>query len=258
MDPIQKVIEKVQQNKWNDTGRLVESKINYTQTKKYEVDNKILRERRVVTLQKHDPMCDVFRMLRTKVLKQMRNNGWNSFAVTAPTPGAGKSLIAVNLAIAMAMEVNQTVLLVDMDLRYPKVQWYFDLSVDYGLRDYIDSDIPLSKVLINPGVQRLVVIPGRGSVVSSSEMLSSPKMRSFVDDVRHRYQSRIIIFDMPPLLGSDDALACLEYFDAALLVVEEGRNKAEDILQALHMLSATSLLGTVLNKAENPPEHQTY
>ncbi|WP_239649985.1 hypothetical protein [Methylocucumis oryzae] len=119
-----------------------------------------MNERRVVALQKYNPMADLFRMLRTRVLKQLRTNNWNSFAVTSPSKGAGKSMIAVNLAISMAMEVNQTVLLVDFDLRYPKVHWYFDVNTDYGILDYIQSDVPLSEILINPGVERFSGITG--------------------------------------------------------------------------------------------------
>lgn len=234
------------------------SGIAYTQTRHHKIDRELMLQRRVVALQKHNFESDVFRLLRTKVLKQLRDNDWNSFAVTAPTQGAGKTMVAVNLAIAIAMEQNQTVLLVDLDLRYPRVHWYFDMPVEYGLRDYLIADKPLSDILIHPGIDRLVILPGKGQATGSSEILSTPRMRDLVNEIKNRYQSRIVIFDLPPVLSADDVLISMDYYDAALLVVEEGRNNPDEVRKALQLLSAKQLLGTVLNKSESPLEHQYY
>lgn len=266
MDRIEKAMEKAQLNaekglkKISSIGDLSKNdEIIYTHTQTQDLNLDELVQRRVIAQQKYSPEASVFKMLRTKVLKQLRENNWNSLAVTGATQGAGKSMVSVNLAIAMAMEVNQTVLLVDMDLKYPKVHWYFDLQIKAGLRDYILSDIPLTDILINPaGFDRLVVLPGRGEAVGSSEMISGPKMKELVKEIKNRYKSRIIIFDMPPVLAADDVLASMDYYDCALLVVEDGGNTEIEIKKALQMLSETNLLGTILNKSENPPDHQSY
>jgi len=229
--------------------------IKYTQTKIHAIDPELLRQRRVVALKKYGTESETFRLLRTKTLKQFRQNNWNSIGITAPTQGAGKSMVAVNLAIAMAQDVNQTVLLVDLDLRQPKVHWYFDSHVEKGLSDYLLTDIPLNEVLIHPSIERLVILPGRGRVQSASELLMGPKMRGIVEEIKQRYESRIIIFDLPSTLVSDDVLACLEFFDASLLVVAEGENKQEDVTKSLQLLSTTNLLGIVLNKAARTPDH---
>lgn len=234
------------------------NEIVYTHTQRILPNLEIIRDRRVVAMQKHDPIADYFRMLRTKVLKQLRTNNWNSIAVTSPTRGVGKSMIAANLAISIAMEVNQTVLLVDFDLRLPKMAWYFDFDVKYGLIDCLTDDIPLNEILINPSVDRLVVLPGRGATNASSEIISSPKMQQLVADIKSRYHSRIIIFDMPPVLAIDDVLAASDYYDAALLVVEDGVSNSVEINKSLKMLSNTNLLGVVLNKAQSLPNHQGY
>ena len=266
MDRIEKAMEKAQlhtKKGLKDITTIGEKpkkiEITYTQTQVQELNQEELIQRRIIAQQKYSPEASIFKMLRTKVLKQLRDNNWNSLAVTGATQGAGKSMVAVNLAIAMAMEVNQTVLLVDLDLKYPKVHWYFDFQVKAGLKDYILSDIPLSDILINPaGIDRLVVLPGRGEASGSSEMVSGLKMQELVNEIKSRYKSRIIIFDMPPVLAADDVLASMDYYDAALLVVEDGGNTAIEIKKSLKMLSGTNLLGTVLNKSENPPDHQSY
>ncbi len=236
----------------------VKKEIIYTQTLQYNLDPEVLKQRRVVAQQKYSPEASIFKMLRTKILQKLRDNNWNSFAITAPAQGAGKSMIAVNLAIAMAMESNQTILLVDMDLKYPKVHWYFDMQINAGLKDYLLSDAPLTEILVNPGIERLVILPGHGEAIGSSELLSGSKMQAMVEEIKNRYKSRIIIFDMPPVLAADDVLATMDYYDAVLFVIEDGNSKPDEVKKALNMLSGTNLLGTVLNKCENPPDHQSY
>jgi protein-tyrosine kinase len=224
----------------------------------HSIDPDLMRQRRIVTLHNYNAESEAFRMLRTKILKQLRDNNWNSFAITAPTQEAGKTTVAVNLAIAMAMDVNQSVLLVDLDLRHPKVHWYFGLENENGLRDYFLSDKPLSEILINPGIDRLTILPGRGQAVGSSEILSGPRMKTLVNEIYSRNQSKIIIYDLPPVLATDDVLSTIDYYDAILLVVEEGKNKPAEVKKTLKLLSGKNLLGTVLNKSQNPPEHQSY
>lgn len=224
----------------------------------YKFDPELMRQRRVVTLHNHNAESEAFRMLRTKILKQLRDNGWNSFAVTAPTQGAGKTTVAVNLAIAMAMDVNQSVLLVDLDLRHPKVHWYFGLENEAGLRDYFLSGKPLSDILINPGIDRLTVLPGRGQAVGSSEILSGPRMKTLMNEINSRNQAKIIIFDLPPVLATDDVLSTVDCYDALLLVVEEGKTQPDEVKKCLQLLTGQHLLGTVLNKSQNLPQHQGY
>lgn len=230
----------------------------YTQTKVHATDKDKLRERRVVASENYGAETETFNVLRTKILKQMRENQWNSIGITSPGKGAGKSMIAVNLAIAIAKEANQTVLLVDLDLRYPKIHWYFGMNPEQGLRDYLTSNIPLSEILLHPDIERLVVLPGKGVETGSSELLSTPKMKALAQDINQRYQSRIIIYDLPPILAADDVLISMEYFDAALLVIEEGGSKPEEISKSLQLLSDKNFLGMVLNKAAYTPDIVRY
>jgi protein-tyrosine kinase len=237
---------------------IYQDRVASIQQASHNIDHNLMRQRRIVTLHSHDAESGAFRMLRTKILKQMRDNDWNSFAVTAPTQGAGKTTVSVNLAIAMAMDVNQSVLLVDLDLRYPKVHWYFGLENENGLRDYFLSNKPLSEIFVNPGIDRLTILPGRGQTIGSAEILSGPRMKMLMNDIQKRNQARIVIFDLPPVLATDDVLVTTEYYDAVLLVVEEGKSQPEDVKKTLKLLAGKKLLGTVLNKSQNPPEHQNY
>ena len=197
----------------------------------------------------NNPRSDIFRVLRTNVLKQLRENNWNSFAITSATSGAGKTFISVNLAIAIAMEGNQSVLLVDADLKRPNVGQYLGLQWEFGLVDYLKRNVPLEDILINPGIERLVILPGKNSDNNSSELISSRKMLNLIKDIKSRYESRIIIFDLPPLFTADDTLLFMPYFDAALLVVEDAKNTSDELQHSMQILEQTNLLGLVLNKS---------
>ena len=126
--------------------------IVYRETRVERTDPSSLAERRVIAGLKQDPRSSVFQILRTRVLMDLRREGWNSLAITSPTPGCGKTLISANLAVAIAQEVNQTVLLLDMDLRRPKVAEYFGVKPEFGLRDYLIDNVSLSQIFVHPGV----------------------------------------------------------------------------------------------------------
>lgn len=222
--------------------------IQYTRTRRVPVTLDVMLDRRLIMGLKNDPHSDVFRLLRTNVLKQLREQNWTSLAIVAPSAACGKTFVTANLGIALAMEVNQTVLIVDADLRNPQVGWYFGLETEKGLLDYLQTDVTVEDLLVNPGFDRLVVLPGRHTTQVSSELLSLPKMSSLVNELKTRYQSRIVLFDLPPLLTSDDALLFMPHFDAALLIVEDGKTSPEEVRRSLAILEESNLAGVVLNK----------
>lgn len=221
------------------------------------IDPNALRNNRVIMGFDNDPRTDIFRVLRTNVLRQLRQNNWNSFAITSATPDAGKTFISVNLAIAIAMEEDQKVLIVDADLRCPSVGQCLGLHYDFGLIDCLKSDLSLYDTCINPGIERLAVLPGRSSCINSSELVSSRKMLNLLDEIKSRYEAGVIIFDLPPLFAADDALLMMPHVDAALLVVEDGKNTSDELQHCMHILEQTNLLGLVLNKSRQPlPTYQ--
>jgi len=226
------------------------SQIMYTHTRTEEVPVSFLREQRVITAVESGAFTDAYQILRTQVLQRLRENHWNALAVTSPGTDEGKTLTAINLAISLAREVDYTVLLVDADLRNPSVHTYFGIKPERGLSDYLTDDVPLADLLIHPsGIGRFVILPGGKPLDNSSEMLNSPKMARLVEELKSRYRSRIVLFDLPPLLATADALAFSPYVDAALLVVEEGKTPAQEIQRATELLQNTKLIGTVLNKS---------
>lgn len=226
--------------------------VRYTYTKVVEVPERVLVENRLVAGIAGHGHKDAYRMLRTRVLQTLRENHWTSVAVTGPASGCGKTLTAINLAISLAMEVTHTVLLVDLDLRKPSIHEYFGYQPELGLSDYLKGDVPLHQILFSPSIERLVVLPGREAIQNSSEMLRSPKMVALVAELKNRYPDRLVVFDLPPILAADDALAFSPYTDSMLLVAEAGGTSRDDLQKALDVLKGAPVIGTVLNKAHAP------
>ncbi len=225
--------------------------VTYTQTRTVHVAEDVLRARRIICGLDQDAFSDAYKILRTQVLQRLREKGWNSLAITSPGLNEGKTLTAINLAASLALEVNYTVLLVDADLRHPGIHRYFGIEAEYGLSDYLTGNKPLSELLVHPQeFPGFVILPGGKPLGNSAEMLNSPKMTRLVEELKARYPSRIVLFDLPPVLSAADALAFSPYVDAALLVVEDGKTQAEDAKRAVDMLQqSTNVIGTVLNKS---------
>jgi capsular exopolysaccharide synthesis family protein len=229
---------------------VAEVKVAYTKTATVPVDAARLREKRILLTEEQDAVADAYKVLRTHVLQRMRTNGWKTLAVTSPSEGNGKTVTAINLAISLAREVNQTILLADLDLRRPSLGRYFVDGPTLGISDYLTEGANIEDILLNPGIERLVILPGNHSFTQSSEMLSSPRMVQLVQDFKNRYTDRLTIFDMPPLLTGDDVIAFLPFVDAVMLVIEEGRTTKEELRHSYQLLGEKGILGTVLNKAE--------
>jgi protein-tyrosine kinase len=120
-----------------------------------------------------------------------------------------------------------------------------------GVIDYLIDQRELAEILINPGIERLVILPGHTSFTNSSEMLSTPRMVRLVEELKTRYPDRIVLFDMPPLLSGDDVIAFSPYIDAVMLVVEDGKTAKEDLRRAWELLDGETIIGVVLNKADD-------
>ncbi|MEH6591232.1 MAG: CpsD/CapB family tyrosine-protein kinase [Halioglobus sp.] len=224
--------------------------IDYSETRSVSLNRHALIENRVIAAFDSDERAEPYRQLRTQVLKKLRDNSWRTLAITSAQQGAGKTLTAVNLAIALAKEVNQTVLLVDMDFKNPSILDVLGLEAEAGLMEYLSSEnISIQDILINPGLDRLTILPTLPVKGITSEILSSPGMKSLLDEIVNRYSDRFVIFDLPPLLRDDDALAFLPYADACLLIVEDCVTTPDDLERCGHLLEGTNILGTVFNKA---------
>ncbi len=236
------------------TGRSIkapaETEIQYSQTKIAPIDANSMRENRVIYGEQDRVGLTAYKMLRTQVLQRMTSRGWNTLGITSPAPADGKTLTAINLAISLARELNYTVLLVDADLRNPSIHKYFGMHVDLGIGDYLLNGAAMEQVLVNPSIERLVLLPGRTPVENSSEILASPAMGNLVQELKSRYPSRLVLFDLPPVLSADDALAFAPFVDAFLMVIRDGKTGRTELEHAMEILKDATIIGTVLNASD--------
>jgi capsular exopolysaccharide synthesis family protein len=222
----------------------------YTETPSITVSPETRAANRLVAAIPGHPLQDVYRMLRTRVLQEMRAKQWTSIAVTSPASGSGKSLTAINLAITIARDLSHTALLVDADLRRPSVHKYFGYQPKLGISDYLFDNAPLNEIMFHPDMDRLTVIPGRNPIGESAEMLASPRIVSLCKELGSRYPDRIVVYDIAPVLSVDDALALAPNVDCMLMVAESGATSREDLRRSLELLDGIPVIGTVLNKVQ--------
>jgi protein-tyrosine kinase len=216
--------------------------------------NKALIDKHLVCIT--DPFSSVseqFKKLKARVLNLMPKEDFRkTIMVTSSDIGEGKSVVAINLAVALSNELDYTVLLVDTDLRKPSIHRYFGIEPEYGLSDYLTGRVALDDVLIKTGIGKLIILPAGNVPDNSAELLSSEKMKMLVHELKHRYKDRYIIFDSTPLLVTADPLMLGMQMDGVVFVIQEGRTSQQAALQSMSLMKGWNILGAVFN---NVPEY---
>ena len=210
-------------------------------------DPELLRRNKVIAVCTQDS-ADRMKILRTQILNQMSDEGRNTLLITSANPGEGKTLTAINLAISCSHQLDKTVMLVDGNIKKPSVHEYFGLDNGPGLADCLTQKAEVSDVLINPGMDRIVIIRGGSPHTNSAELLGSPRMGALLKEIKERYPDRFIIFDSASVLTSADPLVFANFVDGILIVVEAEKTKREDIQKVFEMMQNKPIIGTVFNK----------
>ena len=214
------------------------------------VDPLVLERERILppgATGEHGP---AYKLLRTQALKRLEQLGANTLAVISPCAADGKTLTAINLAIAIAAASGRSALVVDFDLRNPSVHRRFGFEPSVGVEECLAARRPVQEALVKvSGYERLTLLPARGRVEQSSELLSAVRVGEVIAEMRNRYANRIILFDLPPVLQADDALAFSQHMQAALMVVSERLTKRADIARSLELMRDIPVIGTVLNQS---------
>jgi Mrp family chromosome partitioning ATPase len=228
----------------------VPAAITYTRTQVFDPDPTALERSRVIAQNDNSGPGAAFRLLRTQVLQRMAEHGFLSIAVVSPRAAEGKTLTAVNLAAQIAADRRHTALLVDYDLQRPGIATAFGLLPEVGVADVLSSSAEVDHCLYHPrGFDRLVLLPAVARAGRSSELTAGPRSRALIAELRGRYRDRINVFDLPPLLTSDETVALAPCMDCVLLVVAEGSTARADVLRSLELLRKATVVGTVLNRA---------
>ncbi|MTE23291.1 polysaccharide biosynthesis tyrosine autokinase [Microbacterium sp. ZXX196] len=195
------------------------------------------------------PRSEAFRALRTNLqfLDLESESTGHSFVVTSSVPGEGKSTSAVNLAIALA-DAGKRVMIVDADLRKPRVAEYFGIEGGVGLTDVLIGRAELQDVLQKWGKRSLYVLPSGKVPPNPSELLGSSRMRALVEMLMNDLD--VIILDAPPLLPVTDAAVLAKFTSGAMVVVAAGSTKRDQVQGALDVLETVhaQVAGIVVTK----------
>lgn len=199
------------------------------------------------------PHGGAYKMLRTQVLRRLDQLGANTLGIVSARRGDGKTLTAINLAIAIAADPARTALLVDFDMRAPSVHRRFHHAPECGVEECLQRHQSVRDAMFKvAGYERLTILPAKAGIEFSSELLAAPRTGELVAELRGQYANRIVIFDLPPVLQTDDALAFARHLQAALLVVGEGRTRRDDVVRTMQLLGDLTFVGSVLNASREP------
>jgi len=215
-----------------------------------------INKRRISLLQPDSYVAEQYRSLRGRIDSLASQRPLKILAVTSANAGEGKSTCAVNLATVTAMSVGRSVLLIDCDLRRPKVHRTLGLQPQVGL-----SEVLLNQATVDEAIQKLAginldILPVRTIPSNPSELLASPEMRRLMEDVAGRYDR--IILDTPACLGLPDAKSVSEICDGLVMVVRAGVTPKEEVQAALDILDRSRVVGMVLNGSEATREQYGY
>lgn len=183
----------------------------------------------------------------------------NLIMITSAMPGEGKTYLATNLAISIAMELDHTVLLVDADVARPSIPNVLGFGQEKGLLDVLtDRSLDLSQVLLRTNIEKLAILPAGTQHPRATELLASDAMNHLLADMAQRYPDRIIIFDSPPLLVTTEARVLASHMGQVVLVVRAESTTHAEVKSAVAAIEACPVKMVALNKASGHLDGHGY
>jgi Mrp family chromosome partitioning ATPase len=213
------------------------------------LDGADLRKKRIVAYA-GGPETVSFDVMRTKVLQQIRANGWRRLAVTSPTAGCGKSTIAVNLALSLARQPELRTVLLDLDLRRPSLAKMLGIHNRPSFAQVLAGKLAFDQVAMRYS-EGLAVAANDGPAHNPAELLHGSSVATALTAIETQYAPDLMIFDMPPMLVSDDTMAFIGQVDAVLLIAAAGMTTLKEVDACERELASQSnVMGVILNKCE--------
>jgi exopolysaccharide/PEP-CTERM locus tyrosine autokinase len=165
-------------------------------------------------------------------------------------PGEGKSFVAANLAISVALNINCHVLLMDCDLRRPSIHSRFGFEDVPGLSDYLSNGVPLLDLLIRTSVDKLTILPAGQPPDNPSELLSSERMSELLAEASERYPDRLIILDSPPPALTAETSVLSRWVDGVVIVINHGKTPRKGVSDVIDKIGKEKIIGAVMNNFE--------
>jgi protein-tyrosine kinase len=254
MGKISRALERYQKEKSIKAGRLPIGKPEYLNEK--ELGSTFARELiihngfspKLVALSVPESLeTENFKILKSQILFPKDGERPRTIMVTSALPGEGKTFVTANLAVSLALGINEYVLLVDCDLRNPRLHEMLGHSNLEGLHEYLTGKRKLSDLLIRTKIEKLSLLTAGCTPSNPIELLSSTMMKRFLKEVKGRYDDRFIIIDATPSQVTAEANVLAKYVDAIIFVVRAQKTPRETIRRCIENLGRQKILGIVFN-----------
>ncbi len=206
-----------------------------------------LQTNRVVSVE-GGPEAAPFDMLRTKVLHQAATNNWKRIAITSPDSNTGKSVATANLAFCLARQPDIRTIAFDFDLRRIGLTKALGQTPGHNMADILEGRVQFRDHALRYG-EGVAFGLNNGPVRHSSEILQSKKAAEVLDGIEEEFDPDIMLFDLPPMMATDDNFGFLKYVDCALIVAGAEKTSLDKIDVAERQVAEiTNVMGIVLNK----------
>jgi polysaccharide biosynthesis transport protein len=205
------------------------------------------------------PDSEAYRILRTNIEFNRKNPEDNAITVVSGGAGEGKSTTLVNLAYICA-QGGYTTLMIDADLRRPRLHTFFDINNSVGLTNYLTTELMLEDVILQTPVDNLYFMPSGILPADAAGILNSRRMSDLIQDVKQRFD--LVLVDSPPILGVSDASVLASEVDLTMIVVQHRklpRNMLMRVKQAVENVGG-NVIGVVLNNVDvrSDSQYQYY
>ena len=203
--------------------------------------------------------AELFKVMRAQILFPQSGKRKKSIMLTSAFPGEGKTFVAANLAVSIAQGINEHVLLVDGDFRRPNLHKMLGYSNSVGLHEYLTDKKDMADLIIHTRFDKLSFLPAGSPSHNPSELLASNEMKDFLNEVRDRYDDRLIIIDSAPVQATAEASVLSNYVDGVILVVRSQKTPREMVLKSVEALGRNRILGVIFNGyAKNMKRYGKY
>lgn len=193
------------------------------------------------------PFLEKFRTLLAPIIYESPDKQPKKIMVTSVLPGEGKGFICANLGLGISQTIEYHALLVDCDLRRPTLAQLFGLTNETGLVDYLQDNVDLSLLIRKTEQPKLSILPSGKPPQNPSELLSSSRMATLIDELAERYPDRVILFDTPPAMVAAETNVLAKHLDGVILVVRHGTAPKKDVKKLVDTLGPENILGLVYN-----------
>jgi protein-tyrosine kinase len=226
----------------------------WKQLQPIEIDNNILEKNHLVT-QVPNQRATPFDILRTKVLLQMRQNGWKRLAITSPMPNSGKTTMACNLALSLGRQRDLRTMVLDFDLRDPSIHKFLNHTPKHCISDVLSNKVSFAEQAVRVEENVAFALASHAEK-DPARVLLAEETTAAIDTIDQEYEPDVMIFDLPSLLVNDDTRAFLKNVDCALIILRASKTQYAQFDESEREISEqTNVLGVVLNAFKYPTKN---